>query len=380
MAAKIRFRMALLASALMWSAGTVRAQDATESNAVGPSELQNFNLEGTVTRPADPAPSPAPTPRREPPPSATPKPSQPSPSVRPAPVAERSATRELLATAERNIQERREKRPPISAKLPPISDSPIVAPLGGAPVSATPATIPPTGQLPTGSMLVAIAVLLGGFGLWWFGRSRRRAGAGGPMIDELAAPQSPLPLTAPPPSVAPAAGGENIGIVSTRLRPWLEIQIKPLRCVIDGERVSIEIELTLFNSGNLPARAILLEAAILNAGPEQDRDIDYFFMNPIGAGKRASSLPPLKKAIVRSTVVTLIKDASQYEVEGRMVYVPILAINALYQWPTGEGQSAQAFAVGRDTHIDRLGPFRLDRGPGTYEPLALLTLANGIRA
>ena len=119
-----------------------------------------------------------------------------------------------------------------------------------------------------------------------------------------AAPIPTAPIPAAPAAPESVADAEPIGIVSTRLRPWVEVDLKPVRCVVEDDHVAIDVELTLFNSGSLPARQILLEAAMLNAGPNQDHDIEYFFSNPIGAGKRASSLPPLKKAVVRSRIMT----------------------------------------------------------------------------
>ena len=42
----------------------------------------------------------------------------------------------------------------------------------------------------------------------------------------------------------------------------------PLRCVLDDERVTVEFEIELFNSGSVPARAVLVEASLFNAGPD----------------------------------------------------------------------------------------------------------------
>ncbi|MEO6433427.1 MAG: hypothetical protein ABIO29_05575 [Sphingomicrobium sp.] len=390
MAAKIRVGLALLATAFLWGAAPSRAQDATNAvqvNSVGPRELENFNLEGTVTRPAEPRPAPAPTPapRRETPAPAattTPRPPAQTTPARPVLASERPTPRELAATTP-SAPPPRAARPTISAALPPISDAPVSArPAPSLPPAPSPDNVP----LP---WLLAALALLGGAGIHWWRNNARATTAGGPAVDAFVAPAPqpqppPAPTAEPAPQPAPAprppVDPATMGLVSTRLRPWVEVEIEPLRCIVNHDSVTIEVELTLFNSGSLPARAILLEAAILNAGAKQDDDIAYFLANPVGAGKRASSLPPLKKAVVRSKITTALKDAQQYEIEGRMVYVPILAVNVIYNWPTGEGQTGAAFIVGRETQGARLAPFRLDRGDGIYEPLATRPLEIRLRA
>lgn len=390
MAAKSRTCLALTATAILWSAAPARAQEANEqapANTVGPSELQNFNLEGTVTRRADPPPAPAPAPstRREPPPATTPRPAQ--PSAPPAVASERAPSRDAAAADAPPAAPKpavRANRPSVSLKLPPLSDNPIPA-TADTPAPALPARAPST-DIPWPWLLAALALVAGGGAYWWTNRARP-ATAGGPATDSFAAPPPqpapvPAPVPAAPPRQAPAGGFDpaSLGIVSTRLRPWVEIDITPVRCVVDGDNVSIEFELVLFNSGNLPARSILLEAAILNAGTNQDHDIGHFFANPVGTGKRASSLPPLTRLVVRSQIATPLKDARQFAIEGRLVYVPIITVNVIYKWPAGEGQTGAAYLVGRETHGAKLAPFRLDRGGGAYQPIAGRRLDIGVRS
>ncbi|MGH6658879.1 MAG: hypothetical protein ACREBM_04410, partial [Sphingomicrobium sp.] len=59
MTAMIRLAIAALMTGLMLGAAPARAQDpapatTNSTDQVGPRELQDFNLQGTVTRPADP--------------------------------------------------------------------------------------------------------------------------------------------------------------------------------------------------------------------------------------------------------------------------------------------------------------------------------------
>jgi hypothetical protein len=133
-------------------------------------------------------------------------------------------------------------------------------------------------------LLAALAVAIGGAFLLWRNRSRE-AYAGGPQVDAFVAPEpAPAPRAAPP---RPAPAGEvvdpsSLGLVSTRLRPWIEIGFHPTRCILEGQRVVVDFELELFNSGSAPARGVLVEASLFNAGPTQDQQIGSFFATLVG--------------------------------------------------------------------------------------------------
>ena len=47
--------------------------------------------------------------------------------------------------------------------------------------------------------------------------------------------------------------------------------------------------------GRAPARAVLAEASLFNAGATQDQELGRFFANPVGAGERIDAIPPLKR-------------------------------------------------------------------------------------
>ena len=126
-----------------------------------------------------------------------------------------------------------------------------------------------------------------------------------------------------------------MGIVSTRLRPWIDIGFHPLRCVLDNESLIVEFELELFNSGSAPARAVLVEASVFDAGPAQDQQVRGFFANPVGEGERIVLIPPLKRIAIKTRVATNREQLQAYELAGREVFVPIIGFNALYSWSGG---------------------------------------------
>jgi hypothetical protein len=219
----------------------------------------------------------------------------------------------------------------------------------------------------------------------------RHAFAGAPDYAEFAAPDPELaparPARAPevaqrkssapvPVSSSPRPTG---GIVASRLRPWIEIGFQPLRCIVEDHQVTVDFELELFNSGDAPARAVLAEASIFNAGPAQDQEIDAFMARPVGAGERLDSLAPLQRMNLKTQVVAPRSSVQIFEIGGRHVFVPLIAFNALYRWSGGDGQTSASYLLGRDTKGDKLAPFRLDLGPRVFRGLAARPLPLGAR-
>jgi hypothetical protein len=164
------------------------------------------------------------------------------------------------------------------------------------------------------------------------------------------------------------------------LRPWIEIGFHPQRCVVEDERVTIQFEIELLNSGTAAARAVLVEASMFSAGPNQDREIEQFFASPVGEGERIVSIAPLKKVNIRTQVVADRSQVQIYEVAGRQVFVPLIAFNALYRWSSGEGQTSVSYLLGRDTKGEKMAPFRLDLGPRLFRGVGAHPLPAGVRA
>jgi hypothetical protein len=175
----------------------------------------------------------------------------------------------------------------------------------------------------------------------------------------------------PEPSIA--------GIVSTRLRPWLEIGFSPIGCLVEDHQVTIEFEIELLNSGSAPARGVLVEASLFNASNSQDQELETFFANPLAEGDRMAGIQPLKRVRITTKVVTKREHVQVYEVRGRKVFVPIIAFNALYGWRGGEGQTSASYLLGIDTKREKMAPFRVDLGPRLFSSLAARQLPTGVR-
>jgi hypothetical protein len=393
--------MIVAASAALLAAGApALAQETTapaQNEVIGPPQLRDFTLNGTVTREA-PAPAPVQQqPQRrqaetqsaaERPASASTRPAQ--PPRQPAATAEREEPRSRAA-ADANPQTAD------SGSLPPPTPATRVA----APaVAASDAITQPVGEqdfpplpsepglaasqtgIPILPWLIAALVLVGAMA-WYFLRHRPReryAGAGAASAFDALLPGAPEPAppvrTPPartpqakaPPAAAPPKPSSD-GIVSTRLRPWLEVEFKPQRGIVDDQKAAVAFELSVFNSGSVPARDVLLEASLFNAGPMQDQQIRLFFDNPVAKGDRIPVIPPMQRVSISTAVFLPREQVRPIEVEGRQLFVPMIAFNVLYGWTSGKGQTSTSYLIGKSTGGEKLAPFRVDLGPRVFRNL-----------
>ncbi len=375
----------------------VTAAPPPSSETVGPAQLRDFNLNGTVTRPADRPSTTAP---------------QPAPSTQPRPTVRDIATDSPAGPSRRAVS-------PTSAGPAPSPGSAGIA--GGRP-QPTPETVTPPlptqvatdpvpqpsydpvaqtdsssdqGGFPSWPWLAAVLALVGGgaFVLWSRRQKRERYGDPGRMafaglVPDVAPEPGPLPPirpranpvppraapTAPrahpiPPRPEPAPERENDGlIVSTRLKPELAIQFAPDRAVVTESDVALQFDVVVANSGSAPARDVLVEARMVCAHAGQDAEIAGFFQQPIGKGDRIAAIPPLGRISLKSVVRLPLAQLNSFQVEGRTLFVPLVAFNILFG---NNSQTSASFLVGRGSEEDeKLAPFRLDLGPRVFRGLS----------
>jgi hypothetical protein len=369
---------------------TIALPAPSSEDAVGPAQLKDFSIDGTVTRRA-----------------ATPEPA-PQPATRPSAATSSPVSTQPTASATQSIASRGDRPVTTSSQRPASSavasstagpsgfnftpSAPIAnqqpASFGGALApAATPLVDTTTTEanfLSHWPWLLALLAAVGA-GLWYFRRQRPGyafAGAGGDasafnFSPPPARPQTPKPAAPPPqPELRePVSGGVTTklapaqGIISTRLRPWLEIEFDPQAAIIDGEKASIQFEVVIFNSGSAPARDVLVEAALFNAGTDQDQLLSAFFGRQLGQSD-GTTIPPLQRMSFRS-IVTLPRDQLRlFEVEGRTLFVPVVGFNVHYRFSNGAGQSSTSYIVGRDNAGEKMAPFRVEKGSKTYRGLA----------
>ena len=376
MRAGSRFGIAALAAALALAGVPAPAQNsnapATNTTAnppaetIGPRELRDFNLNGTVTRPAPTTPATtAPAPR---PASPVPRTTAPPPETRAAPARDRPTGPTLVepSAGPPSLPSPTEPFPGAPSDGAPSFD----ARPGFEPTPLPPADLaddPSTGFTP---WLLALLLLGAGAGFYaWRQRSRPGYATAAGLSDALVAPEpAPAPpQRAPPPRAAPPTA--PTGNVTTRLRPWLEIEFAPGRCVVEDDKATVQFDIAVFNSGSAPARDVLVEASMFNAGPAQEQEIGAFFAHPVGKGDRVPVIAPLRRVALKSSVSLNREQLRSFEVGGRQLFVPMIGFNALYRWSGGEGQTSASYLVGRDTNSERMAPLRLDLGPRIFRGL-----------
>jgi hypothetical protein len=384
MRAGLRFGIAASAIALTLAPAPLLAQEAAPTtntpaaDTIGPRELQDFTLNGTVTRPAPTTPArPVPAPATSRPATATPSGTEAPRDRAPSPVRPRSAPASSVTTT-----------------LPPASALPEATTSAPADDLAPPPSFEPTPISPDETLagstnyvpwLLALILLGAGGGFYaWRRRSPSRYATAGGTSDPLELAQAapapqPLPRAAPARPAPPRPAASPPGIVSTRLRPWLEIGFSPGRCVVEDSGATIQFDVEVYNSGTAPARDVLVEASMFNAGPEQDAEIGAFFAHPVAKGERIPAIAPLTRVAMKSAVSLTREQMRQYEVGGRRLFVPLIGFNALYSWSGGDGQTSASYLVGRDTKAEKMAPLRLDLGPRTFRGLGAREHNVGVR-
>jgi hypothetical protein len=422
---KAGWRLGTIIWAAALAAAPAPAQEANQaesaapapSSAIGPQELKNFELQGNVTRPADQPPAAAQrtTPARPRAQSPTTQNAVQSVAGNATEARSASAQREAVDGAEGERSPQHTARAPAPEPLrqtPPASSVTVSLPRldngairgsAAAPVPVatagldSPATVPPDHKLSILPWLLAAFALGAGAALLLLRNRSREALAGGPAFDAFVAPEpeiAPPPAPAPAPAPAPEPRAEPLrgtvtagkrpepslpGIVSTRLRPSIDIGFNPTGCLVEDHQITFEFEIELLNSGNAPARGVLVEATVFNASTNQDQELEAFFANPLARGERIPIIQPLKRVRLKSRVVAERQHVQVYEIGGRKVFVPIIGFNALYRWRSTEGQTSASFLLGVDTKSEKMAPFRLDLGTRLFQSVAARELPNGIR-
>jgi len=379
----------------------VTAAPPPSSETIGPSQLQNFNLKGTVTRPAERP--------------ATPQPAAPEPDT--ADAAQASPDLQPPASVPANRAPETVARPSGPAASPPTLETRLgadnVTPSLPLDVTTNPAPQPSyDGVMSPGEIslrdgdgllswpwLAALAALIGGGAFIVrsrHGRRRRQGDPGrlafaglGPNAD---AETAPLPPSRPRPDPVPPRGqpaprpdpvppraqkpapkpiSDDGMVVSTSLKPQLNVQFQPDRAVVTEREVLLQFDVTLTNSGSAPARDVLVEGKLVTAHAGQDQEIAAFFQQPEATGDRIPGVAPLGKLSLKSAVRLPLEQLHSFQIEGRTLFVPLVALNILFRSGAGEGQASASFLVGRGNDEDeKLAPFRLDLGPRIFRGLS----------
>lgn len=331
--------------------------------------------------PVDITPPPAPAPQTPPVTDATPAPNPPAAQTAPpaeteeAPAARQSTLRTTARARPRTTVQPRAAAPVRSAAPAPATLGPDPAPVEAVPPSppvaefpATAAPAPAPEVLPVETppaaepqqdggglspeLLAGALALAGLAGLaFLFTRRRRRrfredSYRSNPTHDEPAVAAAPVAAAAAPafqretPAeeiVAAPAAASALGLGG---RPWLELQMRPLRAGVGEENACVEFELRVDNQGSAPAEDVRISTFMLAAGPAQQSEMERMMIDPPPAARFPEAIEAGDGKRI-ATAVALPRNGLQDTI------LPVVVAEARYRLPDGsEGRTSASFEVG----------------------------------
>jgi hypothetical protein len=263
--------------------------------------------------------------------------------------------------------------------------APEVAPPATAPAAAAPAAPAAAPAAPAGSgiatwqwLLAAAAIAIIAIGAALFiGRRRRRAEE--LYYDEAAydeagyeEPAYEAPAAIAEPAFVPAAAAaEEVSVTESDRadvdalaassepvpnRPWLEFLMRPVRAGTSEDEARVEFELTVGNTGSVPARDVRVSTWMVAAGEGTDMERSLI-EPPADATRSQMTIAPGDGARVEGAI-----SLPHEGLHGSVL--PVVVADARYRLPDGsEGRTHASFAVGLPSG-DGIAPFDTDRPSG----------------
>lgn len=365
--------MFLAGSAILLPA-TALAQQAEQPQPapaqIGPPQLRDFQLTPRQRLVTQPQPTPQPQAQQ---PSATPPPAAQRPTVQRQPSAEPPRATAPVQRTPAPAPSAQPTDAPQSAPIapPPATELPLeTAPLPAAPAdapaaapveSAAPSEVAPE---PAETGLPLWLLLLGGLGLGIgaYALFRRRAGRTLALPSPEMAAAGPAAPRGPRPDPVP--------------RAWIEVELKPERTMADPAESVVEFEMTIRNTGGSTAKNIQMQAKLICSTPEQDQEITAFQRLKPGEHRTLDipEIPAGGEVVLKGRVDAKEDNLKAMRVDQRLLFVPLVAVNAFYDWGTvRKGQTSKSFLIGRERtdSPSKMAPFRLDLGPRVYRTLGM---------
>lgn len=347
------------------------AQDGNSS--IGAPQLRDFQIEPKqriVTQPEPPA-RPAATQPTERAPAAT------TPTTRPGAAEQRPAATPRTVQAPTAPAQ---AAPSSSPSPAPSATAPAAPVSAGDPGAAQPTPLPEPAPLPAPQaapgesadplsdgpplwlfFLAFVAVGVAGYGYWL----KRQAAGRRALALAAAAPAAPVVET---PRVPAGPRPDPVP------RPWLDIALVPEKARVDLEQSVIEFELTVRNNGGSVARDVKLQARFFCSTDKQDQELAAYFKAKPGDYKTLSmpDIPAGREIVMKGSVDITRDRISVLKIEDKLLFVPVIGVNAFYAWGTSRsGQTSKSFVIGRrpDNDNEKMGPFRLDLGARVYRTI-----------
>ncbi len=187
-------------------------------------------------------------------------------------------------------------------------------------------------------------------------------------------PAVPAAVAIPPAAAAaePAAPRFLEPRAPTRARARLSIELRPLRAGLNLLSATAECQIVVTNTGTEPAGGIRIHASLLTAHAGQDADLAAINAAPVTRPATAPFALAAGESRVVRTVSAIPRDAIHgMTAANRPMFVPIVAVNILYDSGDGPAQTARAWAIGVE-RVDsaKLAPFWLDAPARMYDNIA----------
>src|SRR3546814_3446433 len=132
---------------------------------------------------------------------------------------------------------------------------------------------------------------------------------------------------------------------------------------------AVDYELVVRNQGAAEARGVRIALQIFTAGEHHDAELRDYLDAPVDAPIVAAfDLAPGAAKTVRAIALLPKEAVNVVTVQGRPMFVPLVAINAVYHWDGGDGQTATSHVVGiAQPGAAKMQPFWLDAPPRSEE-------------
>ena len=181
------------------------------------------------------------------------------------------------------------------------------------------------------------------------------AGAAAVMEPVIAAPDAVEMSTPPADEVAELTAGT----APIAERPWLEFSMRPVRAGTNVDEALVEIELTVGNSGTVPARDVRISTFLLSSDPNGTEMDRLLLSPPTDATTDPVTIKPGEGKRIDATLALLKSDMGDDMPD---TIRPIIVADARYTLEDGtEGRTSASFVVGVTPE---------EGGPG-LEPLEL---------
>lgn len=220
-------------------------------------------------------------------------------------------------------------------------------------------------------------------------RRRQKQGADRPIARPAAAPAQSPPQPNAPPTLAPLPPPPPMEppkprVTAPVIRPWLEVDFVPRRAGQNLTGAAVEFELAVRNIGSRPATDVRVLVQLLTANPQQNAHLAAAFGQPVDNPVIAPfELAPGELISVNGFGTLPADKISQVEMQGRPMFVPIMAVRVVYGWaenrgPSGSTANAYILGIDRDGQ-NKMQPFWMDQGPRMADRIAYRLHDMGIR-